>query len=293
LVLLIPFLVFCGCGDRSKPTLPDDGEPCFVQIDDSPVWSPDGQYIAYFHYGVTAIEADSCGPHNIDNAQAGIWIMNSDGTNPHLFVQGAKYPAWSSDSKWLVFLRGYIWKMKIDGDCATQLTFRRAFWQPDVAPYNDRVAVYNTLDDSAGIWITDFTGKDSLSYWGGGGGPRWHPSGDSLFYSSARSGYLIESLDRSGKRKIMGPLGYPVVEKIDFNSSTGMIVTAANGNISTFDINGLNLKRILTGGASGPVWSPNGQYIAYSGLSGGKLITLWVMKSDGSERRQLTFRGLH
>ncbi|SYZ73449.1 hypothetical protein TRIP_C21567 [Candidatus Zixiibacteriota bacterium] len=287
-IIISLLLIFVGCNKHSRPTPPDDGELCYVQIDDNPAWSPDGQYIAYYHYGVTAISDDSCEPLAMDYTKAGIWIMNADGSDPHLLVQGANFPAWSADSKWLVFMRGYIWKMKINGDSATQLTFRRAFWQPNISPNQDRVAVYNTLDDSAGIWITDFEGKDNLSYWGGGAGPQWHPSGESLFYSIARSGYWIESFDRSGKRKIMDPMGNMVVEKIDFNLSSGMIVTAADGNISTFDINGGNLRRILTGGASGPVWSPDGQYIAYTGLSGGKFISIWAMKSDGSERKQLT-----
>ncbi len=167
LVLFLFTLFWCGCDDTpNKPPTPPECQG--VIIDDNPVWSPDGKTIAYHHHGITAISDDSCNGLAIDWNLEGIWLMDSAGTNPRLLIRGGDEPVWSSDSKWIVFEAGAIWKIKIDGDSLTRLTFRRAFWSPDVSPDNNKVAVYNTLIDSAGIWIADFDGLGGLAYWGGG-----------------------------------------------------------------------------------------------------------------------------
>jgi Tol biopolymer transport system component len=44
-----------------------------------------------------------------------------------------------------------------------------------------------------------------------------------------------------------------------------------------------------TGPHTNPVWSPDGQWIAYLSQAGGGDWQVWVMRADGSEPRQLTF----
>ncbi len=286
-LLISLFLVLIGCSEHSQPTPPDDGELCYVQIDDNPAWSPDGQYIAYYHYGVTAISDDNCEPLAIDYAKVGIWIMNADGSNPHLFVQGANFPAWSADSKWIYFVQYGTWKVKLNGDSLAQISIRASNWY-DVSPSNYLLAFQSNLGQSAGIWIANLNFPDSLIHWNSAGGPQWHPSSDSIFWSHGTDGYWIEALDHSFKRKLHDKPPGTLVEAINYCAATQMIVTAAEGYIYTFNINGNDFRGLPAENASRPVWSPDGQYIAYTGVSGGKLIAIWVMKSDGSERKQLT-----
>jgi Tol biopolymer transport system component len=77
-----------GAGLRRIATPKDDD----VQFMD-PTWSPDGKVIAFTHRVYSDTEYES------------IWVVNEDGTNPHLLVDVAFAPKWSIKGNEIAVLR--------------------------------------------------------------------------------------------------------------------------------------------------------------------------------------------
>ncbi len=85
-------------------------------IDAHASWSPDGSKIAW-----------TSGSGN--DPASGIWIMNVDGSNPHLIAQWGTHPSWSPDGTEIVYT-GYnedsetttLWRMNADGTNQRPLT---------------------------------------------------------------------------------------------------------------------------------------------------------------------------
>jgi dipeptidyl aminopeptidase/acylaminoacyl peptidase len=87
----------------NKMQLTDDKTATF-----SPVWSPDGQHLAY----VAAPDIGSVGGGNDAKAGAAkrrIWVMNRDGSNKRQLTNDFAYrderPLWSGDGRYIVFAR--------------------------------------------------------------------------------------------------------------------------------------------------------------------------------------------
>ena len=55
------------------------------------------------------------------------------------------------------------------------------------------------------------------------------------------------------------------------------------------DIDGSNPKRLTWEGGNNPAWSPDGEWIVYTNEKY-KNGHLWLMRPDGSEKQQITFR---
>jgi TolB protein len=95
---------------------------------EQPVWSPDGSKIAFI---------------STDKNEYGLWIMDSNGDNPHCLIQDiCFYPcSWSPDGEYIVYTSGLegsimigdsavyapgdgrLWVMNADGTNKYQLTF--------------------------------------------------------------------------------------------------------------------------------------------------------------------------
>lgn len=89
-----------------------------------PTWSPDGSKIAFW-----------------DNGGDDLWMVNSNGRNPHPVTSGV-YPSWSPDGRWIAFTSNRdgawkLYKMRPDGSHVTtiiDIDLQTPFSTPDWGP---------------------------------------------------------------------------------------------------------------------------------------------------------------
>jgi len=122
------FLVIIGCLCS--------GRVAFAQVSadpGSPVWSPDGQKIAF-----DAIVSESTGQH-------AVYVINTDGTGLTRLSgpdDDDSFPAWSPDGTKIAFSsQGDIWVMNPDGSGRTRLTTAASKeWAPVWSPDGTKIA---------------------------------------------------------------------------------------------------------------------------------------------------------
>jgi len=248
-------------GDRINIT--NTPTTSYTGMERGPAWSPDGTQIAFYYGG--------------SNDPDGIHIMNADGSGITQITTGNdSFPGW-----------------KPTGD---QLTFTRH----DGSNYN----VYKVNPDGTSVTeLTDDSGVDWMSSWETTGLTGFGPMGQTgIVFVSTRSGNyeiytvssgpstIVENLIYSDGGTIQNPRYSPDGERIVFNSDAG----GTGHEIYTIDKNGTDLKRLTNkegpissgnyGDNHSPVWSPDGNYIAFVSeresypTAGNKL---FIMDSDG------------
>ncbi|MBV9866435.1 MAG: PD40 domain-containing protein [Abitibacteriaceae bacterium] len=212
-----------------------------------------------------ASRAGSTRPH--------IFMMNPDGSEPvnlsHLInadnPQAASLreidPAWSPDGKQIAFTimtdatHGEIYVMNADGTQRKQLTQLNTLaacpaWSPD----GKRIA-FGTMQMTAehrpktALYIMDADGSNVHKI-GGGYIPAWSPDGKQILYSI---------VDKPGPPEMY-----------------------------IMNVDGTDVKPMVSGVAAMGVWSPDGQRIAYLAEGDDKAPHIFVMNADTSHRVQLT-----
>ncbi len=242
-----------------------------------PVFSPDGEYIAY---SVTTTNVEE------DDSQTDLWRVRWDGTDRHPLTHTTDAsewaPAWSADGKWLAFLadRGgddattQVWIMPVFGGEARKLTnfgegVEDFVWSPDgarlaviasdlkrpegeKAPKNDPPIVtsrYSFKSDGPGylsnrrshLYLFDLATAKAVALTSGDhdeGAPSWSPDGKLIAYVSKRGADPDRHL----------------------NTDIYLIEPRAGAperQLTTFE--GADLDE----GGPRPAWSPDGRRIAY------------------------------
>lgn len=243
-----------------------------------------------------------------------IYLMNADGSQQVNLTQSTstdQEPSWSPDGALLAFSSsrddGFdIYSMRRDGSQPRRLTEERASeGRPRWSPDGRRIAFY-TLSGSQRLWLMNADG--------GGAAPIKLPAGPScqggfpggwsadgsliVFRGSNGTTHALEICQVSPDGSAMKAL---VSQEDVFNFSPavapdGRIVYVSkrdgNSEIYLANADGSKQRRLTNdeGRDLNPVWSPDGQWIAFASERDGDF-EIFIMRADGSDRQQLTKNG--
>lgn len=312
-LILIFWIIFftiliSSCDEEDSITLPIGDPPVYPLVDEFPAWSPDGQHILYNHYGITRI--DIGGSYHVDPDSSGLWIIDSDGTNPRILLKNAYNGTWAPDGKWIVFVQGArIYKANINKDKTTldqieQLTFVGESFFPSISKDGQWIAFDSNKDSPNGmnfIWKmkADGSNKERISYDPSTGEmrmPNWSPSGDKIVHQKyieigSPEIFVINNNGTDLSRLTFNNADdrYP-----QYAPKDNKIIFQSNSNVWLMTTDGTNLIQLTANGGGTPSWSPDGQKIVFVGFSDKEYDpenngTLYVMNIDGGNRQQLTY----
>lgn len=273
-----------------------------------PNWSPDAKEIVSCKY-------DFVQPGERPDMPSELWRINVEtGDRQTVIKQDAVQPNWSPNGKWIAFwgLRGVqrdIWITSANGGAEPiSITDDAANdWNPIWSPDGKYLYFASDRNGSMNFWrvaIDEDSGKVS-------GNPEavTVPSSYSQFFSFGRQGNFVfaqSSIDLNLWRADFDSVNETVNKIIQITTDTriktdpsispdekSMVfasVGSQNEDIYLANSDGGNI-RLLTNTAYKerlPVWSPDGQKIAFLSNESGKVFEGWIMNPDGSSLRKIT-----
>ncbi len=185
-----------------------------------------------------------------------IYMMDADGGNNRMITTGVT-PTWSPDGKRLIYVRtGNIYTASAkDGSDEVQLTFSGIDTYPSWSPDGRLIVFLRDMGASYNIYIVNAS------------------DGSGLTLVSSTAGIADDS----------SPTWSPDGKKILFGMAMGLYTVNPDGTGETMFIpSGYN-----------PSWSPNGRQIIFQRDVGGPNYDLFVINTDGTGERQLTFYSNH
>lgn len=180
-------------------------------------------------------------------------------------------------------------------------------FSPDFSPDGETVLFINrTLEGQTGLWVMKRDGSNPRLLFGGPNyaGPNtlvaaaWSPDGMQIAMAITTTQsyeYEIFLMDADGKEAprllTLGLLG--ISGSLDWSPDGRYLLLAAgppgDKDIFRYDNDTGAIARLTFGGNNNsPAYSPDGQWIAFNSLRIGEQADIYVMRSDGSNLRQLT-----
>jgi Tol biopolymer transport system component len=294
-----------GSGQRRLAS----GAKCGSEGD--PAWSPDGRKIA-------VVVSDVSRPT--------IYVMNADGSGQRELASGGS-PAWSPDGRKIAFTTVRDGTLVVDvvnadgsgkrGQPGSEGLFiaPAPAWSPD----GRRIAFASGRDGNPAIYVMNADGGGQRKLTRNSArctnacpaagardsNPVWSPDGRRIAYVSKWQVYVMNA-DGSGQRRLtrngarnVAPAWSPDGRRIAFERRVGREKYGrcdGCGRAVTFQVYVMNADgseaRMLAQDGSRPVWSPNGQKIAFEkhprGIVFARQSDISVMNADGSGQRNLT-----
>lgn len=197
-----------------------------------------------------------------------------------------------------------IYSAKPDGSGETRLTSsaggnNQPAWSPD----GRRIAFTSTRDGNPEIYVVNADGSNPhrlTDHPGFDVRPAWSPDGSLIAFVSSREGRSnihVMNADGSGQRAVTaasgelggggGPIWSPDGTKLYFLMATGK-----KNQLYSINVDGSGLKDLTSAFSAGskgePDLSPDGRWLVFSTSEEKSPLNLVVMRSDGSEARQIT-----
>jgi serine/threonine-protein kinase len=284
----------------------------------SPVFSPDGLWLAYVHvlsstgpFAIHRVPITGGTPLKIFESQAGLgnyqWGLTWPTTDKMVFANGDG-----------------ILRISANGGTPEVLIKRvegEAFDSPQILPGGKQVLFVRAAGpvgelnasrwETADIVIQTIGGNDRTVLWKGGSHPRYLPTGN-LIYAQGNSLFAL-SVDLNSRKVTGGPV--PILEGVKRSSNgitdaaqyavsdSGTLVTIPGeagvviekGILTLQDRKGIATPlAVRPAQYRGPRLSPNGQYLAVEILDGNDASNIWIYDLSGkSEIRRLTQTGKH
>jgi Tol biopolymer transport system component len=199
-----------------------------------------------------------------------IFVMNADGTGVRQLTSTAAtvtntWPRWSPNGDWIAFQSNVsgafqIHAIRPEGSDLWQVTTVGVNQFPAWSPDGTRLALRRDVD----IYVVDVTGAPDPGQLTAVGPlnqmPAWSPDGTKISFMSTR---------QAGN--------YPSVFVMNVDGTDQIELTPK-----------LDLEK-GTWSSRAPAWSPNGEYIYFTGIRPGiPTEQIYVMRADGSEQTPLT-----
>ncbi|MFQ6059616.1 MAG: TolB family protein, partial [Anaerolineae bacterium] len=270
-------------------------------FDTDPVFSPDGERIAYRSTHALAAEQGPPMPHDI-------WVISTDGTNPIQLTQTGPgqsvlrgVPSWSPDGTQLAFNEdGRLVVMNADGTGRQVLSERAALTGAPTAtmvhwsPTGEQIlyAVESGADLPSLALLDVSTGQERaldkelvISY-------GWMPNGQQVWYTSwADLGLWLVDVASDQRLRLLEDATQ--VFSLAWSPDGALLAYVMNGGLWMTPSSGEPFQQRVTALADptgeGPydlVWSPDGDYLLYAvDYEEGR--GLWLVRADGRHQWRL------
>jgi len=250
-----------GCGKKSVDY--DDSKIIIPPSGAMAAWSPTGEWIAVSRFLA------------LGRIPRGVYLIRPDGSDfrPFPGIDGSPYVidlCWSPDGQWLAFNVGTdIYKIKINGDSLTRLTFNGENYTCTWSNSDTLIAFEHSIGDSSGAWIMNKDGGDIRPFILYAGHLDFGP-GDSLFYivslgnNQGKLAYmnLVDSTERIIAIKENGK-PYTAYYMPDVSPDGRQIAFCLDNQIRILDAASGDITTLTVNGGDFPSWSPDGTKIVY------------------------------